>query len=157
MRAIARQMPDEPPVTRADRTRRVSHSDSCQTHDGRQGVAAVASSGEAENLEGESSMHRFLRGAGHSCTAAYTRSMTEQTVPVSLTSLARAGGCAAKYSAARLETLLAGLVPAEAEDLLVGLNPADDAAVYRLDDDRALVFTVDFFPPVVAEPRDFVS
>ena len=72
-----------------------------------------------------------------------------------LTSLARAGGCAAKYSAARLETLLAGFVPAEAEDLLVGLDPADDAAVYRLDDERALVFTVDFFPPVVDDPRDF--
>jgi selenide,water dikinase len=72
-----------------------------------------------------------------------------------LTSLARAGGCAAKYSAARLETLLAGFVPADAEDLLVGLDPADDAAVYRLDDERALVFTVDFFPPVVDDPRDF--
>jgi selenide,water dikinase len=74
---------------------------------------------------------------------------------VRLTSLARAGGCAAKYSAARLETLLAGLVPAEAEDLLVGLDPADDAAVYRLDDERALVFTVDFFPPLVDDPRAF--
>lgn len=72
-----------------------------------------------------------------------------------LTSLARTGGCAAKYSAARLETLLAGLVPAEATDLLVGLDPADDAAVYRLDDDRALVFTVDFFPPVVDDPRTY--
>ena len=74
---------------------------------------------------------------------------------VSLTSLAKAGGCAAKYSAARLETLLAGFVPADAEDLLVGLDPADDAAVYRLDDDRALVFTVDFFPPLVDDPRAF--
>ena len=73
---------------------------------------------------------------------------------VPLTSLARAGGCAAKYSAARLETLLGGLVPAEAEDLLVGLDPADDA-VYRLDDERALVFTVDFFPPLVDDPRTF--
>ena len=72
-----------------------------------------------------------------------------------LTSLAQAGGCAAKYPAARLEALLAGLVPAVAEDLLVGLDPADDAAVYRLDDERALVFTVDFFPPVVDDPRDF--
>ncbi|MFN8223028.1 MAG: selenide, water dikinase SelD [Gaiellales bacterium] len=72
-----------------------------------------------------------------------------------LTSLAKAGGCAAKYSAARLETLLGSLVPAEAADLLVGLDPADDAAVYRLDDERALVFTVDFFPPVVDDPRTF--
>ncbi len=74
---------------------------------------------------------------------------------VELTTLVRAGGCAAKYSAARLETLLAGLVPAEAEDLLVGLDPADDAAVYRLDEERAIVFTVDFFPPLVDEPRTF--
>ena len=76
-----------------------------------------------------------------------------ETVP--LTSLARAGGCAAKYAAGRLETLLAGLVPADSENLLVGLDPADDAAVYRLDDERALVFTVDFFPPLVDDPRVF--
>ena len=76
-----------------------------------------------------------------------------ETVP--LTTLARAGGCAAKYAAARLETVLAGIVPADAEDLLVGLDPADDAAVYRLDDERALVFTVDFFPPLVDDPETF--
>jgi selenide, water dikinase len=73
----------------------------------------------------------------------------------SLTSLTVGGGCAAKYSAARLEELLKGFVPAEAEDLLVGLDPADDAAVYRLDDERALVFTVDFFPPLVDDPTLF--
>jgi selenide, water dikinase len=72
-----------------------------------------------------------------------------------LTDLATAGGCAAKYSAARLEELLAGFLPAESENLLVGLDPADDAAVYRLDDDRALVFTIDFFPPIVDDPADF--
>src|SRR6266513_95554 len=47
---------------------------------------------------------------------------------VKLTDLASCGGCAAKYSAARLEELLAGFVPVEAENLLVGLAPADDAA-----------------------------
>jgi selenide, water dikinase len=73
----------------------------------------------------------------------------------SLTSLTVGGGCAAKYSAARLEELLKGFVPAEAEDLLVGLDPADDAAVYRLDDKRALVFTLDFFPPLVDDPALF--
>jgi selenide,water dikinase len=72
-----------------------------------------------------------------------------------LTDLAVAGGCAAKYPARLLEELLAGFVPAESEDLLVGLSPADDAAVYRLDDERALVFTVDFFPPLVDDPADF--
>jgi selenide, water dikinase len=74
---------------------------------------------------------------------------------VKLTDLATAGGCAAKYSAARLEELLRGFVPADAENLLVGLDPADDAAVYKLDDERALVFTIDFFPPIVDDPDDF--
>ena len=73
----------------------------------------------------------------------------------SLTSLTVGGGCAAKYSAARLEELLKGFVPVEAENLLVGLAPADDAAVYKLDDERALVFTVDFFPPLVDDPSVF--
>jgi selenide, water dikinase len=72
-----------------------------------------------------------------------------------LTDLAACGGCAAKYSAARLEQLLQGFVPVEAEDLLVGLAPADDAAVYRIDDERAIIFTLDFFPPVVDEPGDY--
>jgi selenide,water dikinase len=73
-------------------------------------------------------------------------------VSVRLTDLAKSGGCAAKYSAARLEELLSGFVPAEAENLLVGLAPSDDAVVYRLDDERALVFTLDFFPPLVDDP-----
>jgi selenide, water dikinase len=72
-----------------------------------------------------------------------------------LTGLTVGGGCAAKYSAARLEELLKGFVPVEAENLLVGLSPADDAAVYKLDDERALVFTLDFFPPLVDDPATF--
>jgi selenide,water dikinase len=72
-----------------------------------------------------------------------------------LTGLEAGGGCAAKYPAARLEALLEGFVPGVSEDLLVGLDPADDAAVYRLDDDRALVFTTDFFPPMVDDPALF--
>ena len=51
--------------------------------------------------------------------------------------------------------MLRGFVPAEAENLLVGLAPADDAAVYRLDDERAIVFTLDFFPPLVDDPARF--
>jgi selenide,water dikinase len=76
-------------------------------------------------------------------------------VAVKLTELVTSGGCAAKYSAAQLQVLLAGFVPAEAEDLLIGLSPADDAAVYRLDDETALVFTLDFFPPLVDDPGQF--
>jgi selenide, water dikinase len=72
-----------------------------------------------------------------------------------LTSLTVGGGCAAKYSAARLQKLLEGFVPVESENLLVGLAPADDAAVYKLDDERAIVFTLDFFPPLVDDPGMF--
>jgi selenide,water dikinase len=81
--------------------------------------------------------------------------MRAQEATVRLTGLTTSGGCAAKYAAAQLERLLQGFVPAAADDLLVGLSPADDAAVYRLDDERALVFTVDFFPPLVDDPADF--
>src|SRR5437899_8264209 len=81
--------------------------------------------------------------------------MDLEAATVKLTDLASCGGCAAKYSAARLEQLLAGFIPVEAENLLVGLAPADDAAVYRLDDERALIFTLDFFPPVVDDAADY--
>jgi selenide,water dikinase len=74
---------------------------------------------------------------------------------VRLTEYASCGGCAAKYSAALLQELVSNL-PVEADpNLLVGLAPSDDAAVYRLDDERALVSTVDFFPPIVDDPGDF--
>jgi selenide,water dikinase len=78
--------------------------------------------------------------------------------PVRLTELASCGGCAAKYSAALLQELVGRLTAApnlSDPDLLVGLETPDDAAVYRLDDARALVFTVDFFPPIVDDPADY--
>ena len=81
--------------------------------------------------------------------------MSTETGRIRLTDLAACGGCAAKYSAARLEQLLKGFVPVDAENLLVGLAPADDAAVYRIDDERAIIFTLDFFPPIVDEPGDY--
>src|SRR6266513_6324857 len=81
--------------------------------------------------------------------------MDLEATGVKLTDLASCGGCAAKYSAARLEELLGAFVPVDSENLLVGLAPADDAAVYRLDEERALIFTLDFFPPVVDDPSDY--
>src|SRR5918999_919297 len=96
---------------------------------------------------------------GHALTPVGLRYLGGNLHPVEtsarLSGLEAGGGCAAKYSAARLEELLAGFAPAATEDLLVGLSPADDAAVYRLDDDRALVFTTDFFPPMVDDPAVF--
>jgi selenide,water dikinase len=78
---------------------------------------------------------------------------TEDTVR--LTELVSCGGCAAKYSAALLQELVKNIAPLTDPDLLIGLAPSDDAAVYRLDDERALVFTLDFFPPIVDDPATF--
>src|SRR5580765_7489693 len=73
-----------------------------------------------------------------------------------LTEWTSCGGCAAKWGASPLSGLvreLAASVPDPA--LLVGLAPFDDAAVYRVSDDVALVSTTDFFPPLVDDPSDF--
>jgi selenide,water dikinase len=77
------------------------------------------------------------------------------TGDIRLTELVSCGGCAAKYSAALLDDLVGSLPVYADPNLLVGLAPSDDAAVYKLDDERALVFTVDFFPPIVDDPGDF--
>jgi selenide, water dikinase len=72
-----------------------------------------------------------------------------------LTSFAHGAGCGCKLPAADLHALLAGL-PAPVDDrVLVGFHGADDAAVVQLTPDLALVQTVDFFTPVVDDPRDF--
>ena len=77
------------------------------------------------------------------------------TVP--LTSLSHGGGCGCKLAPAVLEQLIArsggrGLVP---PDLLVGIENSDDAAVYRISEDQAIVATTDFFMPIVDDPFDF--
>ncbi len=77
-------------------------------------------------------------------------------VPTRLTSLAHGGGCGCKLAPSVLREILAQ-APGTAgfADLLVGSQTADDAAVYRLRDDLALVATTDFFMPVVDDPYDF--
>ena len=70
-----------------------------------------------------------------------------------LTSLASCGGCAAKLAPDHLRNIVAALgIDEEAEGLLVGLKDPDDAAVYKLNDDQALIVTTDFFPPLVDDP-----
>jgi selenide,water dikinase len=77
-------------------------------------------------------------------------------VETRLTSLAHGGGCGCKLSPAVLRELLAGMPAAQAfPDLLVGIETGDDAAVYRLNDEQALVATTDFFMPIVDDPFDF--
>jgi selenide,water dikinase len=72
-----------------------------------------------------------------------------------LTQWTSCGGCAAKWGAAPLTALVRQLASGADTELLVGLAPFDDAAVYRLSDDMALVSTTDFFPPLVDDPADF--
>lgn len=72
-----------------------------------------------------------------------------------LTEWTTCGGCAAKWGAAVLSELVADLPPGVDPDLLVGLAPFDDAAIYRLTDETALVSTTDFFPPLVDDPADY--
>jgi selenide,water dikinase len=73
-----------------------------------------------------------------------------------LTSLSHGGGCGCKISPGILAELLRGALPGGPHpDLLVGADTSDDAAVYRLNDDQAIVATTDFFMPIVDDPFDF--
>lgn len=74
---------------------------------------------------------------------------------VKLTEWTTCGGCAAKWGGAPLTALIADLAGSTDPDLLLGLAPFDDAAVYRLGPETALVSTTDFFPPLVDDPADF--
>ena len=81
---------------------------------------------------------------------------TTATTEPRLTSLSHGGGCGCKIAPGVLSDILKGTtalpVPPE---LLVGIETADDAAVYRLNDEQALIATTDFFMPIVDDPFDF--
>src|SRR5689334_14399566 len=95
----------------------------------------------------------------------YTWAQVEQapdmtvSPPIRLTSLAACAGCASKLGPATLAQVLRPLANLfQAKDypnLLVGLNAPDDAAVYRLNAEQAIIETADFFPPVVDDPYAF--
>jgi selenide, water dikinase len=77
---------------------------------------------------------------------------------VRLTDFSHGAGCACKLSPADLRTVLGlmrGSDAARDPDLLVGFDTSDDAAVYRVRDDLAIVFTTDFFTPIVDDPYDW--
>ncbi len=65
------------------------------------------------------------------------------------------GGCSSKLPAAELAKALAGLPKVEDENLLVNIDTHDDAGVYKINDEQALVLTTDFFPPICSDPYDF--
>ncbi len=72
-----------------------------------------------------------------------------------LTALSHGAGCACKIPPGALHPLLQELPRTDDPALLVGHESADDAAVYRVSDDLAIVSTVDFFTPIVDDPYDF--
>ena len=82
-----------------------------------------------------------------------------EPAPFRLTELTDCGGCAAKLGADLLAEALAGLgaeaAAAPDASLIAGLDPPDDAAAYRISDDLAIIGTLDFFPPLVDDPRTF--
>ena len=81
--------------------------------------------------------------------------MNTNESPIKLTEWTSCGGCAAKWGASLLSDMVQKLPSGFDPSLLVGLAPFDDAAVYQLTDDIALVSTTDFFPPLVDDPSDF--
>ena len=96
---------------------------------------------------------------GMSATLGYQGGLRESTMTdtgtIRLTQFAKRAGCAAKQPPDYLLSLLAGLPPIVDPNVLVGHATSDDAAVYRLSDDLALILTTDFFTPVVDRPYDF--
>ena len=82
-------------------------------------------------------------------------STTDQFADLKLTEWTSCGGCAAKWGASLLTDLVRELPVGSDPSLLVGLAPFDDAAIYQVAPDVALVSTTDFFPPLVDHPSDF--
>ncbi len=75
--------------------------------------------------------------------------------PVRLTQTVGKGGCAAKIAAGTLSRLLASLPRQTHPNLLVGTDFLDDAAVWRISDEVAMIQTLDFFTPILDDPYDF--
>src|ERR1700683_3212187 len=78
-----------------------------------------------------------------------------ELAPFRLTASVKAGGCASKLSPAALDKVLGKLPRQHDPNVLVGFDHADDAGVYQVAPDQALVQTVDFFTPVVDDPCTF--
>ena len=74
---------------------------------------------------------------------------------IKLTKLAKCAGCGAKVGAGILAQLLGDIRVRQDENLLVGFDKSDDASVYKVSDELALVQTVDFFPPIADNPYTF--
>jgi len=76
-------------------------------------------------------------------------------LPLKLTSFSHGGGCGCKIAPGVLGEILRGSHGVIPPQLLVGIETADDAAVYQINDEQALIATTDFFMPIVDDPYDF--
>ncbi|MGL4107969.1 selenide, water dikinase SelD [Clostridium sp. LP20] len=74
---------------------------------------------------------------------------------IKLTTLTKTSGCAAKIGPSVLDSVLKNLPKFEDSNLLVGFDKKDDALVYKVSDDKVVIQTVDFFPPMVDDPYTF--
>lgn len=82
--------------------------------------------------------------------------MVKRTInKIDLLTTVESGGCSAKLPAVQLDAVLRDLPALQDDNLLVGNESRDDAAVYKISGDKALVTTTDFFPPVCSDPYDF--
>ena len=116
--------------------------------------------GEVRRWDQQRRRRRPTELARHAAGRPYHRLVT-RTEPIRLTRFSHGAGCACKLSPADLRTVLGPRARPRRtagptrSDLLVGLDTADDAAVYRLRDDLAVVVTTDFFTPIVDDPYDW--
>jgi selenide, water dikinase len=112
---------------------------------------------------------RRPEGDGHLAALDFTRVLSSASMtaplaqdvttepPVRLTTLSHGGGCGCKLSPAVLEQLVGviGQKTSLPRELLVGIETRDDAAVYQINEEQAIVATTDFFMPIVDDPFDF--
>ena len=99
---------------------------------------------------------QLLAGTAEPVMNAPSNLSTATAAEPRLTSLSHGGGCGCKIAPGVLSEILKGTarMPLPPE-LLVGIETADDAAVYQLNDEQALIATTDFFMPIVDDPFDF--
>lgn len=93
--------------------------------------------------------YRELTGGGDRCETLMSNK------GIKLTEFTHSLGCACKIRPQLLEKILHGLPSGTDPNVLVGFETSDDAAIYKIDDERAIVQTVDFIPPVVDDPYEF--
>ncbi len=103
----------------------------------------------------EGAKERIYRAADRNAQTPFYNVLMPETQTLRLTATVKAGGCAAKLSPATLDKVLGKLPRQHDPNVLVGFDQADDAGVYQLAADLALVQTVDFFTPIVDDPYTF--